>query len=312
MRRKRLLWGLAIIAVLVVVIGACAGLVSTLKLMKGVSLPVGDAVAVVRVEGAIVYGDPPYYRSSGDMSFSGEIVKYLERTEKDDAVKAVVLYVNSPGGSVVASDEIYRKLKDLNKPVVACMGEMAASGGYYISAPARRIFADRQTLTGSIGVISMFLNVEGLMKEHGIGVTVIKSGKLKDEGSPFRAMTTEEQAVWQVINDQAYERFVGIVAEGRGLSVEIVKHLADGRVYTGQQAKELGLVDELGDLHAAIKAAAELGGIKGEPRLIEYRPQPSLIEQLFSKLAPGDPLSEVYSLLELNGRSPLQYLYIGP
>jgi protease-4 len=313
MKQKKLLWGLVIAALLLVVIGACVGFASIVKLIGGGDgLSFGDAVAIVYVEGAIVYGNAPDSLGSQDMAFSGEVVKSLERAENDGAVKAIVLYVNSPGGSVVASDEIYRKVKELNKPVVAYMGEMAASGGYYVSAPAKRIFADRQTLTGSIGVISMFLNVEGFMKEHGIQVTVIKSGEMKDEGSPFRAMTEEEQAVWQVINDQAYEQFVSIVAEGRGLSAAEVKRLADGRVYSGLQAKELGLVDELGDLNDAITAAAELGGIKGEPRIIKYRPRPSLMGQLLGKLEPGDPLSEVYSLLKLNGRPSLQYLYIGP
>jgi protease-4 len=312
MKQKNLLWGLMIIVVLVVAIGACVGLVSMVKLIGGGELPGGDAVAVVHLEGAIVYGDAPDSLGSQDMAFSGEVVKYLEKAEGESAVKAVVLYVNSPGGSVVASDEIYRKVKELDKPVVACMGELAASGGYYVSAPARRIFADPQTFTGSIGVISMFLNVEGFMEEHGIEVTVIKSGKMKDEGSPFRAMTEEERAVWQAISDQAYERFVGIVAEERGLPVAEVKKLADGRIYTGRQAQELGLVDELGDLQDAIAAAGELGGIEGEPRIIEYRPEPSLMGQLFGRLEPGDPLSEVYSLLKLNGRPSLQYLYVGP
>jgi protease-4 len=310
MRKKRLLWSLAAIVVLVVVIGACAGLVSVVRLIGRDSLPLGDAVAVVRVEGTIVYGEESYYQSG--MAFSGAIVEYLEMAEKDNAIKAVVLYVNSPGGSIVASDEIYRKVEDLNKPVVVCMGELAASGGYYVSAPAKRIFADPQTLTGSIGVISMFLNFEGFMEEHGIEVTVIKSGKMKDEGSPFRAMTEEERAVWQAIIDQAFDRFVSIVAEGRGLPVAEVEQIADGRIYTGLQAQEMGLVDELGDLQDAINAAAELGGIEGEPRTIEYQPEHSLMQQLFGKLEPNDPLSEMYSLLKLNGRPSLQYLYIGP
>lgn len=312
MKNKKLLWGLGIFLVLLVLAGAVLGVWGLAKLFDRERLPIGEAVGVVYVEGTIVYGSAPNNLGSQDIAYSGDIVNYLEEAEDNDAVKAVVLYVNSPGGSVVASDEIYRKVKDLKKPVVVSMGEMAASGGYYISAPARRIYADRQTLTGSIGVISMFLNLEGFMKKQGIKVEVVKSGKMKDEGSPFRSMTKDERAVWQAIGDQAYDRFVGIVAEGRSLPPEKVRSLADGRVYTGQQALELGLVDELGDFHDAVAKATELGGITGEPRIIKYRPAPSMLGQLFSKIPSGDPLSEVVSVLELHGRPSLQYIYLGP
>jgi len=200
----------------------------------------------------------------------------------------------------------------MTKPVVVSMGEMAASGGYYISAPADEIFANPDTLTGSIGVISQFINVGELLKEYGVEVTTIKSGEFKDEGSPFRPMTEEEIANWQAIIDEAYDGFVQVVADGRGLSVEQVKGLADGRVFTGRQALELGLVDRLGNLPDATRRAAELGGIEGEPRIIEYQPPLGLFQTLFELARPSDPLSGVLELLDRSHEPALQYLYVGP
>ena len=190
--------------------------------------------------------------------------------------------------------------------------ELAASGGCYVSAPADLIVANPATLTGSIGVITQMPNLEELMEKIGVEVVVIKSGIHKDEGSPFREMTEEEEAIWQAIIDEAYGQFVAIVAEGRGLSEEKAREIADGRVYTGKQAMELGLVDELGNLPEAIDRAAELGGIEGEPRLVEYHRAPTLFESFFNSLVgPFQPF-DLARLLDLEGRPSLQYLYLEP
>jgi protease-4 len=200
----------------------------------------------------------------------------------------------------------------MSKPIVVSMGEMAASGGYYISAPTSEIFANPDTLTGSIGVISQFIHVGDLLEEYGVEVTTVKSGSFKDQGSLFRSMTEDEIANWQEIIDEAYDGFVQVVADGREMPVDAVKALADGRVYTGRQALELALVDQLGNLPDAIRRAAELGGIEGEPRTVEYQAPLDLFQSLFQFARPADPLAEITTLLDLGHRPALQYLYVGP
>lgn len=312
--KQRLLWvtigvGLA----LVLVCASCGGFFVIAASLGASDLAIGPAVAIVRVEGVIASGAPPvdpFSTSTG--AYSGVVVDHLRQAEEEQDVKAVVLRVDSPGGSVVGSDEIYQQVLAMTKPVVVSMGELAASGGYYVSAPADEIFANMGTLTGSIGVISQFINISELLEEYGVEVTTIKSGEFKDIGSLFRSMNDEEQASWQAIIDETYEEFVHIVADGRDLSVDEVKELADGRIYTGRQALELGLVDQLGNLSAAVQRAAELGGIEGEPRIVEY-PQPlSVFQGLFGMTRRADPLSDVMELLDRGQRPALQYLYVGP
>lgn len=274
---------------------------------------IGPSVAIVRVEGIIVSGSPtvdPFGDATG--AYSGLIVDHLKQAQEDPNVKAVVLRVDSPGGSAVASSEIHQQMLVMTKPVVASMGELAASGGYYVSAPADEIFANPGTLTGSIGVISQFIHIDDLLSEYGVEVTVIKSGESKDVGSLFRSMTDEEIAIWQAISDETYNRFVQVVADGRGIPVDEVKALADGRIYTGQQALELGMVDQLDNLPAAIQRAAELGGIEGEPGIVEYQRPFGLFQGLFGLARPSDPVSEVMTLLDRGHGPALQYLYVGP
>jgi protease-4 len=206
----------------------------------------------------------------------------LDQAAANTSVKAVVVRVNSPGGSVVASDEIYRALLSFDKPVVISMGDTAASGGYYIACGGDHVIAHPDTLTGSIGVISQFLTIEELLEKVGVEAVVITTGPRKDVGSPYRDMTQEEQALWKEILDQVYEDFVDVVVQARELPREAVRELADGSVYTGQQALELGLVDAVGTREEAIDKAAELGGITGEPGVIELRPQPSFLEMFYS------------------------------
>jgi len=272
-----------------------------------------DAVAVVRVEGVIVSGkEADWSLSSTDNAYSESIVERLERAEQDPSVKAIVLRVNSPGGGIVATDEIYSALTEIEKPVVVSMGEMAASGGYYISCAAQEILANPATLTGSIGVISTVPNFEGLLDKVGIEMLVIKSGTMKDELSPYRQPTEEEIAHWQGITDEAYEQFLGVVVEGRDLHPDEARELADGRVYTGRQALELGLVDQLGNLPEAVQLAAELGGIEGKPRVIEYQRTPSLMEMLLSGLSPLPDRISIDDLLGIERRFTVQYLYVSP
>ena len=268
----------------------------------------GPAVAVIRLEGVILSD-----RSATSLqAITPKRVKdLLEQAEEDPFVRAVVVRIDSPGGDVVASDEIYRMLLEMEKPVVASMGSVAASGGYYIACGADHIVAHPDSLTGSIGVISQFVNAEGLMEKLGVEVVVIASGPAKDIGSPFREMTEEEQALWRGIIDEVYQDFVTVVAERRGLPMDQVRELADGRVYTGHQALEAGLVDDLGTLEDAIAKAAELGGIEGEPEVIELSPLPSFLDlwmgfqSRLSTLAPEE-------ILGAWGIPSVQYRWAGP
>jgi protease-4 len=313
--KQRLLW-MAIGAglTLVLVCASCAGVFVIAASLGASDLSVGPAVAIVRVEGVILSGDPPVDPFSTPAgAYSGGVVDHLKQAEEDPDVKAIVLRVDSPGGSVVGSDEIYQQLLVMTKPVVVSMGELAASGGYYVSAPADEIFANPGTLTGSIGVISQFVQIADLLDEYGVEVTTIKSGEFKDFGSLYRSMSEKERAAWQAIIDETYAEFVRIVADGRKLPVDEVRELADGRIYSGRQALELELVDQLGNLSTAIQRAAELGGIEGEPRVIEYEPPFNLFQGLVGMMRrPADPLSQVMTILDHAHGPALQYLYIGP
>lgn len=239
----------------------------------GKRLPLVDRVAIVRIEGTIIGSQP--------------VIDQLKEYSKDPSVKAVVLRVNSPGGAVAPSQEIFEEVKKLreNKPVVVSMGALAASGGYYISAPATKIFANPGTITGSIGVIMEIPNLKGLMDKVGIKTEVIKSGKHKDLASVFRGIGEEERKILQGVLDDVHNQFIKAVAEGRKLPYDKVKSIADGRIFTGRQAKEIGLVDEIGNIEDAIREAARLGGIEGEPHIVEKKERPSILDYLTGKVA---------------------------
>src|SRR4051812_31996926 len=221
---------------------------------------VGPRVAVVECRGTV--GD----REQG--IDSEKIVRQLRKYEKDKDVKAIVVRVDSPGGAVAPSQEIYAALRRLRakKKVVVSMGNLAASGGYYISAAADRIFAEPGTLTGSIGVIFMHFNVRGLLEAVKIEETTLKSGKYKDTLSPFRPVQDTDREEIQGISDDVYGQFVQAVAEGRKLPEAKVREIAEGRIYTGRRAKELKLVDDLGGFDDALQAAWALAGQAGGPR----------------------------------------------
>lgn len=233
-------------------------------LFRGTS--VSDKVALVRIEGPIVDSKDPI----------DEIKEYA----KDPSVKAIVLRVDSPGGAVAPSQEIYEEVKKAvaKKKIVVSMGSLAASGGYYISAPASRIVANPGTLTGSIGVIMEIPNLEGLMNKVGVKTEVIKSGRHKDIASVFRGMGREEREILQGVLDDVHDQFIHAVAEGRKMVPDEVKKLADGRIFTGKQAVGMGLVDELGNLEDAIKVAAKLSGIKGEPGVVSRKEKFSFMD----------------------------------
>ena len=227
----------------------------------------GARVGLVEVKGTIGSEGP----QGAD---ADKIVKLLKKYEKDDEIKSIVLRVDSPGGSVAPSQEIHDAVKRIKgkKKVVVSMGGLAASGGYYISAPADKIYAEPGTLTGSIGVIFTHFNVRGLLEWAKIDETTLKAGKYKDTLSPFRPLQDTDREEIQSISDDIYGQFVKAVAEGRGLPEAKVREIAEGRIYTGHKAKELKLVDELGGLDDAIGAAWQLAGQSGEPK-VQYPPK---------------------------------------
>jgi len=227
----------------------------------------GARIGIVEAKGTIGEAAPAGIDSD-------KVVKLLKKYERDEDIKAVVLRVDSPGGAVAPSQEIHDAVKRIkaSKKVVVSMGGMAASGGYYISAPADRIFAEPGTLTGSIGVIFLHFNVRGLLEWAKVEETTLKSGKYKDTLSPFRPIQESDREEIQSISDDVYSQFVQAVAQGRGMPEARVREIAEGRIYTGKRAKELKLVDELGGFDDAVAAAWGLAGQSGEPK-VQYPPR---------------------------------------
>ena len=224
----------------------------------------------------------------GDIDSSEGVVDQLEHMRLDSTVRAVVLRLDSPGGGVGASQEIYeavRKVRDADKPVIASMGGVAASGAYYIACAADSIVANPGTLTGSIGVIMSFPNTEELFKKVGVRFEVVKTGKFKDIGSLSRPMTPEERDLLQTVLSNVYEQFVSAIAEGRGLERRDILPYADGRIFSGDQAQAYGFVDRLGDLNDAIQLAASMADIKGRPVVVrKERRRVSLLDLFQDKL----------------------------
>jgi protease IV len=262
-------------------------------------LPGGAKVAVVEVEGVIGT------EVSRSLDTDG-IVRTLGEYRDDPAIRAVVLRINSPGGVVAPTQEIataVRRLREAKKPVVASLGSVAASGGYYVAVAADRIYASPGTLTGSIGVVMQLANVEGLLKKVGVEYVVVKAGAYKDVGNFARPMTPEERRILQSLLDDVYDQFIGAVAEGRGLDPQAVRGFAEGRIYSGRQAQGLKMVDELGGLEDAVKAAAKMAGLPGKPKVVYPRRRFSLRDLFRSELGLG-PVSRVLPSLETL-RTPL-------
>ncbi len=254
-----------------------------------------EGVAIVRIEGPILD--------------SYQTIEELKAFADDPLVKAIVVRIDSPGGGVAPSQEIYNAVKrvrnEQNKTVVASMGTVAASGGYYIAVATDRILANPGTLTGSIGVIMQMANFQDLLEKIGVKSVVIKTGKFKDLGSPFRPMVEEERQLLESVMNDTLSQFVEAVAEGRSLEVAEVELLADGRVFTGRQAKSVLLIDEIGDLQDAIKLAGELSGIEGSPRVLETTKPFSITEFLESTF-----LGDVRALAPSRFSAPLLYLWL--
>jgi protease-4 len=263
-----------------------------------------NKVAVIELTGVMTSSHDVGNRAMSARKILGLLKKYRD----DDAVKAIVLRLDTPGGTVVAAQEIHGELLRLRtkskKKVVVSMGDLAASGGYYVSCAADKVFASPGTLTGSIGVIMQFPNYQGLFGKIGLSTNTIKSGEFKDVGNGAREMSSRDRALLQGLVDDVYSQFVEAVAAGRRMSPEKVRPLADGRVFSGRQAKDLGLVDELGDLDAAIAAAGELAGIEGTPEVIRETPRRGIWELLDSRLAGIFP-----SALDTNTQARLLYLW---
>ncbi len=250
------------------------GLISSI-ILKEVSI--FNKIGVIPIEGII--------------SDSYEITSQIEEFRKNDSIKAIIIRINSPGGAVAPTQEIYREIRKTakEKPVVASIGSIGASGGYYIASAATKIVANPGTITGSIGVIMNFVQIDELLKKLGIRLSVIKTGEFKDIGAPYRKMTQREKELIRDMLMEVKEQFVKAVAQARGIPVEEVEKIADGRIILGSQAKRLGLVDELGNFQDAVELAKKLANIKGEVRLVypkSYRFSilRRLIDGIFGKL----------------------------
>ncbi len=232
------------------------------KLLSGEnnSFSLGEEIGVVEVKGLIVD--------------SHEYIIQLNKFRDNKRIKAVVLRIDSPGGVVGPTQEIYEEVKKfvLKKPLIVSMGSVAASGGYYIAAPATKIVANPGTITGSIGVLMKLSNIQGLLGKVGLKSFVLKSGTFKDTGSPVRPMTKEDRRILQEVIDSLHGQFVTAVSEGRKISIEEVRKIADGRIFSGEQALQQKLVDRLGNFQDAVAVAAKMTGIKEEPKLV-YPPK---------------------------------------
>lgn len=244
------------------------------------ALSIGNRIGVIEIIGPITTSD--------------KTVQDIVDFRMNESIKGVILRVDSPGGGVGPSQEIFTEIKRLAavKPVVVSMGAVAASGGYYVALPAQKIIANPGTLTGSIGVIMGFTNYQDLFEKIGLKSDVIKSGEHKDIGSPVRPMTKSDRKILQSLIDDVHQQFVEHVAEGRNLDLETAAQLADGRIYTGRQAKEFGLIDELGNFRDAVTVIASMTSIDGEPSLV-YPAKPKknfvdyFIEQAVGQFSDG-------------------------
>ncbi len=255
-----------------------------------------NKVALVKLEGVLLSSE--------------HIVEELNDYADDSSVKAIVLRVDSPGGGVVPSQEIYNAVKHARqegKKVAVSTGSVAASGGYYVAAAADLIVANPGTMTGSIGVKMEFANIEKLLEKIGVKGMVVKSGEYKDVGSPFREMTEKERLLLQGVIDDVQTQFVMAVVEGRKLSEAEVRAIADGRIFTGQQALRLKLVDQLGDLEYSIRAAASLAGIKGKPSVIKKEKKMPFFDYLKEETATW--IAETVAQGISSGSGKLQYRY---
>jgi protease-4 len=272
-----------------------------------------EKVAVVPVVGTIASTDNSVPGTRPPVTPEG-LADALRQAEEDPAVRAVVLEVNSPGGGVTASDEMHQSILDFKessgKPVVVSMQDTAASGGYYISTAADRIVANETTLTGSLGVIFSLTDFSELADEYGVQQEVIKSGEFKDMGSSFRDLTPEEREILQSIVDESYDEFVSVIVEGRKLPEERVREIADGRIYSGEQARELDLVDAFGGVDEAAEISQDLAGVDGAT-VVRYVQPETFTDALLARFAPEKPDAlQIAEEAGLNLEPKPYYLYL--
>jgi len=267
----------------------------TLFLKEDTGFSFGNRIGVVSIRGVI--------------TDSKDVVDQIKKYRKDNRVKAIILRIESPGGGTAASQEIYREVQRTvaKKRVVASMGNVAASGGYYIALAADKIVANPATLTGSIGVIMEVSNIKELLQKIGVSREAIKSGPYKDIGSPVREMKPEERRLLEEVIQNVHQQFIEVVSKGRRLSREQVEKIADGRIFTGQQAKALGLVDELGSFEDAVELTKKMVGLSGEVKLIfQEKKRFSIWDLIFSEM-----IGEIKQSLQSNWPTP-QLLLVPP
>jgi protease-4 len=281
MKHKRILTGIGVMAGLLVFFVLVIFIIGQYAAGPGV-LAFGDKIAIVEIKGVI--------------SQSSGIIEEIHQYQEDEGVKAIILRIDSPGGGVGPSQEIHQEIlrAKLKKKVVTSMGSVAASGGYYIACASDLIVANPGTITGSIGVLMEFTNIEELFKKIGIKGVVLKSGEHKDIGSPFREMTPEEMRMMQEVVDNIHQQFIQAVAMGRKMDQAKVMEIADGRILSGEQAKQIGLVDQLGNLQDAIDITAKMVGIEGKPNILYPKRRFSLLELMMREATSAvlDILSE--------------------
>ena len=277
----------------------------------------GDHVAVLYVEGVITASSSTGLLSEPNAYDHQFLLDTIDRAMERDDNRGLMLFVNSPGGGVYESDELYLKIREYqtatNRPVYVYMASMAASGGYYISAPADMIYANRNCWTGSIGVtMGTFYDISGLLEKYGVKTVTITSGRNKAMGSTTEPMTAEQLRIFQSLVDEAYTQFVSIVAEGRNMKIDDVRTLADGRIYTASQAKDLGLVDEIGTFENAVYAMQQNEGLEDCDFISVAPPQPTWLDQILGEVRAmnqdqGD-LSTLLALTDRYGNIPVSYL----
>lgn len=243
----------------------------------------GDKIAVVDLEGVILSPET--------------MVRELKQFADDDSVKAIIIHVNSPGGGVAASEEIYREVKRIRdekkKRIVASVETVGASGAYYIASATSKIYADEGSIVGSIGVISEWVNYEDLLKWAKLRQVTMKAGEFKDTGNPARPMTPAEQAYLQSLIDNMHTQFISAVADGRHMKADDVRTIANGKVWTGQQALTMKMIDQVSDFEGAVKDTAKLVGIRGEPTLVRpERDRKTMLDLLFGDLSEWLPSRE--------------------
>jgi protease-4 len=268
-RKHPILTVIIVLAIAIVILG---GMMTFILSFFGNNSKIsfGEKIGVILIQGTI--------------TDAGTILMELDRFRRNRGIKAIILRIDSPGGGVGPSQEIYREVLRTRKEkkVIASLGSVAASGGYYVAASADKIMANGGTITGSIGVLMEFVRLQDLLKKIGVTLEVLKSGEFKDMGSPHREMSERERMLIQHLLSDIQDQFVRAVADGRGLSIEMVEKIADGRIFSGAEAMKLGLVDELGNFQDAVNLAKDLSGIRGEPILVyPKRSRPGLWDILF-------------------------------